>query len=162
MQIKLTNEELSSLYRHQNFIKKLLKRRIPFQFFMIILSIALGLYFQNLPLIIAGVIVVLISLYINYQISFKWIQELKKDIEYGFKFVEILEIKKIKKGRIYIEVIMNNGLKINEIEFESFDIPTSDLKTNKTFSIEFSPKNGYIFNIIPTEKKRKERKSRKG
>ncbi|MGK7392796.1 MAG: hypothetical protein ACNS60_20745 [Candidatus Cyclobacteriaceae bacterium M2_1C_046] len=152
MQNNLTNEELTGLQEQRNFLKESLKKRLPFQFIIIILAIITGIFIEYPPLIFAGIIAVLVSLYINYQISFKWIQELNIDIKSGYKSVELLKIKEIKKGRINNEVYMSNGLKINEAEFESFEISESDIKTGNHFIIEFSPKNRYIFNIERTKK----------
>lgn len=150
MESKLTSKEVFELEENRNSLKAFLKKLLPFQLIIIVGMFTSGIFFQSDNLIYAGIFTLFGSLYIDYSISLKWIIQLNEDIKQGRKFKQKLVIQRIKKGRIYTEVKMDNGLKINETEFEDFEISISEVQINKRFLIEFSPKKGYVFSIKKT------------
>ncbi|WP_200975291.1 hypothetical protein [Echinicola sp. 20G] len=115
--------------------------------FIIIACAAAGIALQNINILIASVFAFILSVYINYQISWKWIIELKKDLRAGHKLVEKLRVVKIKSTKASKEVIMNNGLNIDFFEFEAHDIETNDLDMNSEFEVSFTPNNKFILDI---------------
>ncbi len=91
-----------------------------------------------------------VSIYINYQITWKWVAQLSSDINMGVKQILEVAIVKITQKQPFKEFQLTNGIEITEPELESYSISSSELQINDKLTVEFTPKRKYVFNAKKT------------
>jgi hypothetical protein len=120
MQSKLTSDEIAELKEHLNLIKKLFRERIPFQLILIIGALTTGIYLKHGELFFGGIIALIVSVYINYQITWKWLAQLNSDIDTGIKQISEITIEKVRKKHAFKEFRFKNGIEITELELDEY------------------------------------------
>lgn len=151
MESKLTSDEIAELKENLNLLKKLFRQRIPLQLIIIIGALTVGVYLSHGGLFFGGIIALKVSVYINYQITWKWVAQLNSDINTGIKQIREVAIEKVRNKHSFKEFRFNNGIEISELELDEYGIPSSTLKVNDKLTLEFTPKRKHVFNATKTD-----------
>jgi hypothetical protein len=139
--------DIESLESHLSFRKELSLKMLKKPVLIIVGATILAIFFKNLSLLIAIGPVALIFIFISYQISYKVMNQLKKDLKLGYKNIEQLAVKKISKKRTSQEVIMNNGLRIGFAEFQIEGVNCELITEGDIYWVEYTPNNNFILKI---------------
>lgn len=151
MESKLTSDEITELHESLNFLKKSFRKRLPFQLILVIGGLTAGIYLNHGGLFFGSLGALIVSIYINYQITWKWAAQLKSDIKTGVKQITEVTVEKVKKKPFFKEFRFNNGIEISELELEEYGVPSSKLKVNDKLTFEFTPKRKHVFNAKKTD-----------
>ena len=147
MKNQLTPEDVNAIETHLAILKTISKKiSIGIAAFLVV-GLSIGMLLNHPPLIFGVLLALIMSIYTNYEISWKWISQLKKDLRDGHKIIEEPTIQKIKTNKTSKEAIMDNGLIVSFSEFESHTINRSLLSLNTRFVIEYTPNNKLILDI---------------
>ena len=85
MESKLTADEIAELKEHLSLVKKIFRQRIPFQLIFIVGALTTGICLNHRGLTFGGIAALIVSIYIDYQITWKWVVQLNSDIDMGIK-----------------------------------------------------------------------------
>jgi|GEM_PF-4513659 len=151
MESKLNSDEIVELQERLNFLKKSFWKRLAFQLILIFGGLTAGIYLNHGGLFFGSLLALIVSIYINYQITWKWVAQLNSDINGGIKQKTEITISKVNKKHSFKEFILSNGIEISELELDAYDISASELQANDKLIVEFSPRKKYVFNAIKTD-----------
>jgi hypothetical protein len=147
--VPLTEKDVNELNDSIIIIKEIARFAIKIALFALAGLGLLSVFINKTDLFLLGIgPLLLVITYFLYQILFKRIIALRHDLKGNCKKVYALTIKQTKKKKGYFaEVIMDNGLKLDEGIFEIYNIPESELLQGRKFLVAHTPKEKFILNI---------------
>ena len=145
MEEQLSKDDLSQIRIHLDSCKDLNRRMTPLLMIVIglcLVVIVLAIVTDNLALLLGTTLAMGISTLIFWQIFYRRIGLIRKDLLLGSKVTEQLTVKKVKKHKNSRVAVMNNGLNISLDEFDQVTLDTS-----REYLVEYTPSDKFVLNI---------------